>query len=235
MDTGIESFCVVAKLNQVTVEPEQIKQNYIKDGQLSTLNDLLRAARSVGFKSKLINVFSKGKTEFNTKILPLVAETNDGKFVVIVKMTEPPEIIDPNYGVRYLIHNPSEQKLLNLSKSELVSLLSGSAILFSKREGLFNKLSNYGEFNIQWFVPAFKKYKKLFYDVLLASCFLQIFALVTPLFFQVVMDKVVVHKGLSTLDVLAIGFLAIAVFVAVLGGIRNYVFSHTGAKQMAMG
>lgn len=59
---------------------------------------------------------------------------------------------------------------------------------------------------------------------------LQLFALVTPLFFQVVMDKVIVHHGLSTLHVLALGFLVVMVFEALLGGIRTYLFAHTSNR-----
>ncbi len=78
-----------------------------------------------------------------------------------------------------------------------------------------------------WFIPSLIKYRKLFIEVLIASFFLQLFALVTPLFFQVVMDKVLVHRGFTTLDVLAMGFFVIVIFEAFPGGFRNYLFSHT--------
>jgi hypothetical protein len=64
----------------------------------------------------------------------------------------------------------------------------------------------------------------------LVSFVLQIFALVTPLFFQVVMDKVLVHRGLTTLDVIAVGLLVVMVFEVVLSGIRSYVFAHTTSR-----
>jgi ATP-binding cassette, subfamily B, bacterial HlyB/CyaB len=63
--------------------------------------------------------------------------------------------------------------------------------------------------------------------VMVASFFLQLFALVTPLFFQVIIDKVLVHRGISTLDVLVLGMVTITVFEAVLGTLRTYLFSHT--------
>lgn len=88
-------------------------------------------------------------------------------------------------------------------------------------------LDSFKEFDIRWFIPALLKYKKLFFEVILISFFLPIFALVTPFFFQVVMDKVLVHRGFSTLDVLAFGFFIIAVFDAILGGLRTFLFSHT--------
>lgn len=59
---------------------------------------------------------------------------------------------------------------------------------------------------------------------------LQLFALVTPLFFQVVMDKVLVHHGLTTLDVIAAGLLGIMLFESALSGLRSYVFAHTASR-----
>ena len=104
---------------------------------------------------------------------------------------------------------------------------SGRLILATRRAGIFNDI---GQFDFSWFIPAIFKYKKLFGEVFLASFFLQIFALITPLFFQVVIDKVLVHHGLTTLDVLAVGLLVVSLFDVVLGGLRTYVFSHTTSR-----
>ncbi|MDP1902697.1 MAG: ABC transporter transmembrane domain-containing protein, partial [Pseudomonadota bacterium] len=81
-----------------------------------------------------------------------------------------------------------------------------------------------------WFIPAIVKYRKLLGEILLVSFALQLFALVTPLFFQVVMDKVLVHRGLSTLDVIAVGLFAVMVFETLLSGLRSYVFAHTTSR-----
>src|SRR5207245_6542415 len=78
-----------------------------------------------------------------------------------------------------------------------------------------------------WFLGAVHKYRRLLSEVLVASFFLQLFALVSPLFFQVVIDKVLVHRSMSTLDVLVIGLVAIALFETILGILRTYLFSHT--------
>ncbi|WP_255516505.1 ABC transporter transmembrane domain-containing protein, partial [Luteimonas suaedae] len=67
-------------------------------------------------------------------------------------------------------------------------------------------------------------------DVLIASFFLQILALITPLFFQVVIDKVLVHKGITTLEVLGIGLLVVSLFDVMMGGLRTYLLSHTTSR-----
>ena len=96
--------------------------------------------------------------------------------------------------------------------------------MLTRRAG---NLGGFKKFDFSWFIPAILKYKKLLSEVIIASFFIQLFALVTPLFFQVVIDKVLVHRGLTTLDVLAVGLLVVYIFDVVLNGLRNYVFSHT--------
>ena len=67
----------------------------------------------------------------------------------------------------------------------------------------------------------------MFIEVVVISLFIQLFSLATPFFFQIVMDKVLIHRGFTTLDILAVGFIGIALFDALMGAIRHYLFSHT--------
>ncbi len=85
-------------------------------------------------------------------------------------------------------------------------------------------------FDFTWFVPAIVKYRKLIGEALVASLALQIFALLTPLFFQVIVDKVLVHKGLSTLTIIGIGLLGAVLFESLLSILRTYVFAHTTSR-----
>ena len=69
---------------------------------------------------------------------------------------------------------------------------TGELILITSRASLAGDLA---KFDFSWFIPALVKYRKLLGEVLLISFVLQLFGLVSPLFFQVTMDKVLVHKG----------------------------------------
>ena len=82
-------------------------------------------------------------------------------------------------------------------------------------------------FSFAWFLPSIWRYKRALGHVLLASLALQIFALVTPLFFQVVIDKVLVHRSASTLDVIVIGLIGISCFDVLLQFLRSYALTHT--------
>jgi subfamily B ATP-binding cassette protein HlyB/CyaB len=104
---------------------------------------------------------------------------------------------------------------------------SGQLILITSRASLAGALA---KFDFSWFIPALVKYRKLLGEVLLISFMLQLFGLVSPLFFQVVMDKVLVHKGMTTLDVLVIGLVIVVIFESVLNALRAYVFSHTTSR-----
>ena len=80
---------------------------------------------------------------------------------------------------------------------------------------------------MSWFLPSIWRYRRPLGHVLLASLFVQLFALITPLFFQIVVDKVLVHKGMSTLIVVGIGMVSLGFFNVILQYLRTYVLSHT--------
>src|SRR5690606_35843625 len=123
-----------------------------------------------------------------------------------------------------LIQSPRDPGPRAISFDDLVTLWSGELILMTTRaqlSGAFRK------FDVTWFIPAIVKYRKLLGEVLIVSFFLQLCGLITPLFFQVVIDKVLVHKGLTTLDVMVFALLVVATFEVIMGGLRTYVMAHT--------
>ena len=146
--------------------------------------------------------------------LPAIASLRDGRFMVVAKASDD----------EVLVQSPQDSRPALMTRDELLAIWDGGLILMTRRAGL----SDIGRrFDITWFLGAIHKYRRLLGEVLLASFFLQMFALVSPLFFQVVIDKVLVHRSLSTLDVLVIGLVAISMFETVLGILRTYLFSHT--------
>ena len=104
---------------------------------------------------------------------------------------------------------------------------SGQLIFFTSKASYAGDIA---KFDFSWFIPAIIKYRKLLGEVLLVSFVLQIIGLATPMFFQVVMDKVLVNHAMKTLNVIAIGLLCATLFEALLTGIRTYVFANTSSK-----
>lgn len=214
IDTGLACLVMMARLHNIAASPEQIKHEYSSDGEPLGCGEIILAARKLTLKTKLV------KTSYERLIktpLPAIACNKDGTFFIMGK-------IDKD---KILIQDPKQQRPIILTEQELHARWTGELILMRSQASIAGELSR---FDFTWFIPAIVKYRKLIGEVLFASFILQLFALLTPLFFQVVMDKVLVHRSLSTLDVIAIGLLGIMIFESLLNGLRSYVFSHTTSR-----
>ncbi|MCV6606481.1 MAG: cysteine peptidase family C39 domain-containing protein, partial [Porticoccaceae bacterium] len=217
-DTGLYSLALIAQIHQIAVDSPQLKHQFGQDERPFSTADILRAAKSLGFKAKTVE---SQPNRLNPKILPAIGQTTCGRFFVIARITEQEGEGEP----KVLIQECGKQSPTVLTMSQLQEHWAGDLILLTPRNTA--GVGKHSTFNLSWFIPSLVKYRKLFGEVVVVSFFLQLFALVTPLFFQVVMDKVLVHKGFTTLDVLAFGFVVVALFDALLGGLRTYLFSHT--------
>jgi len=111
-----------------------------------------------------------------------------------------------------------------MTRAEFEAVWDGRLVLMAGRASLLDLARR---FDVTWFLSAIHKYRYLLSEVLIASFFLQLFGLVSPLFFQVVIDKVLVNRTLSTLDVLVVGLIAISVFETIVNILRTYLFAHT--------
>jgi ATP-binding cassette, subfamily B, bacterial HlyB/CyaB len=216
-DDPLPALCLIARLHQVAAEPASLRHALGKTAsdRLGT-DDVLLAAKQLGLKAKL----STASVErLNFVALPALALLNDGHWVVLAQCD----------GQRMLIQDASSEgsRPTIQPREVFASKWSGELILVTSRASLAGELAR---FDFGWFVPSLVKYRRLFGEALLVSLFLQLFALVSPLFFQAVMDKVLVHRGMTTLDVLVIGLLIVVVFESVLNALRTYVFSHTTSR-----
>jgi subfamily B ATP-binding cassette protein HlyB/CyaB len=129
-------------------------------------------------------------------------------------------------GGKALLLRPYEPSPRVLAREQFLEGWEGTLLLL-RPEG---ETSGSGAFGLRWFLPALRRYRRHLAEVLLAALVLQLFSLLTPVFTQVVIDKVLVHRALATLDVLAVGLATIAVFELILGVARTLVFTQTTSK-----
>lgn len=85
-------------------------------------------------------------------------------------------------------------------------------------------------FGFRWFIPELLRHKRIWRDILIASFFIQLMGLVTPLFTQVIIDKVVVHQTQSTLIAIAVGLVMFMLFNSAMTWLRQYFVLHTGNR-----
>ena len=208
-DQGLAALVMLLRLNGIGADPEQIRHRF--GGATIGIPEMLRCAKEFGLKAQARKTTwaRLGRTA-----LPAIAVLRDGGFLILGKAGDDKVIVQSLLSPRPAL----------MTRAELAAVWDGRLILMARRAGLVD-LSR--RFDITWFLGAIHKYRRLLGEVLVASFFLQLFALVSPLFFQVVIDKVLVHRTLSTLDVLVIGLVAISVFETILGIMRTYLFAHT--------
>ena len=214
LDSALACLVMLARFHQVAVSPEQLAHEFSPSQEGFGTAEILLAARKLGLKARAARstVDRLARTP-----LPAIARSNAGGFFLIARLDQG----------QALIQDPNARRPEVCSLADLESRWSGELILVRSEASDAAGLSR---FDFTWFIPAVVKYRKPLGEVLVASFVLQIFALLTPLFFQVVMDKVLVHRGLSTLDVLAVGLLGIMLFETLLSGLRSYVFAHTASR-----
>lgn len=214
MDSGLGCIALLTQYYRLPFEANQACHDLgLTDGVEDT-DDILRIAKHIGFRAR------KSKSSFDRLqrvSLPAIAIKKDGSYLVLAKASE----------ALVLVQDPQATAPEELTQEAFEEIWSGELILLTTRASL---AGDQRKFDVSWFIPAIVKYRKLFGEVLVASFFLQIFALVTPLFFQLVIDRVLVHRGLTTLDVLVFGLIAISIFEVVLGALRTYTFSHTTSR-----
>src|SRR3989440_6147764 len=191
------------------INPEQIRHQF--GGVPIGLPEMLRCAKAFGLKAR---VSATAWARLAATPMPVLAALRDGGFLLLGKVGED----------KVIVLEPGRPRPIVMAQAEFEAVWDGRLLLMTKQASLTD-LSR--RFDITWFFGAVHKYRRLLSEVLIISFFLQLFALVSPLFFQVVIDKVLVHRALTTLDVLMIGLLAISLFETVLSILRTYLFAHT--------
>ena len=243
---ALAALCALARLHQVAADPATLLHRLgLAPSETLVIDDLLRAAQLLGLNAKRVRnrIDRLAQTPLPALALmqpaaPVPPEAAglqvkvlaqcDGRRVLVMGSQAEPTSRAGSAVPDSTTQDSASQGVPRIEPLEVFAAhWTGELILISSRASLIGELAR---FDFAWFVPAFVKYRHLLGEVLLVSFVLQLLGLVGPLFFQVVMDKVLVHKAMSTLDVLVIGLLVVVVFESALTTLRSFVFSHTTSR-----
>lgn len=239
---GLLALCALARLHHVAADPASLAhQLALASSDAVDVDDLLRGARLLGLQARLVRSSAARLAHVPLPALALVraagaAQAAGGAVeVCLLAQCDGSRVLvaasglaaadAAQTGAETADAAPAGARIEPLA--HFAARWTGQLILVTSRASLVGAWSR---FDFSWFVPAIVKYRALLGEVLLVSFALQLFALVSPLFFQVVMDKVLVHKALTTLDVLVTGLVIVVVFESVLSAVRSYVLSHTTSR-----
>jgi subfamily B ATP-binding cassette protein HlyB/CyaB len=213
-DSGLQALCGIAAYYRVMADPAQIRRELALHDRQATSADLVRAAQFIGMKARILSRYDKGR--LGALPAPAILRMRSGAFQVFGGRTP---------SGNYRVVDPLTRTDREVALEALFDEADAEAVLVSR------KLGGAGvdpqSFGWRWFLPSIWRYRRPLGHVLLASFFVQIFALVTPLFFQVIIDKVLSHRSYDTLLVLIGGLAAIGLFDVILQYLRTYALSHT--------
>lgn len=213
-ESGLRALCGIAAFYRIAADPVRLQHDLALKGRATEAKDLQRAAGIIGLKARVVEKLSEQR--LRTIPVPAIVQVRSGSFQVLGGL---------NPSGKYRLVDPITRVDREIAPSDILAEINSSVILVGRRLG--GEGSDPKEFGFKWFWPSIWRYRKPLAHVLLASLFVQIFALVTPLFFQVVVDKVLTHKGYSTLFVLVAGIAIIGLFDVVLQYLRTYALAHT--------
>jgi subfamily B ATP-binding cassette protein HlyB/CyaB len=213
MRSALIALEVVGQLNKTPIDPQAIIREYALDGEVS-MEMLVKIAKHKGFKASIKDLNLEHLTKYP---LPAIAKRKDGGYVVILKID--------NAKQESLMFEGDKREPFVMKFSDLSEEMIGKVIVLRHK-----MISEQAKFGFAWFYNQILHFKNIVGEIMIASFVIQLFGLVTPLFTQVVLDKVLVHHSISTLNVIAIAFAIVIVFDMCLNLARNYIFAHTTSK-----
>ena len=210
-DSGLACFLILMKFLGVPITKEQAESlSVLENGEKISEIDIVSSAKALKMRAKIckINVQKLDKVTS-----PFIAKGKDGEFFIIAKSD----------GESFMIMQAGQGKPDMVKRDELCEIWDGTAVLITKK-GIIDREA---VFSFKWFIPTILKFKKEFIQVLLAVFTVQLMGILTPVMTQVVVDKVLVHRSLSTLNVISIGIAIVYIYELILSLAKNYVFTHT--------
>lgn len=219
--TAMQCLVLVARHHGVDLSVEGLVHEYALESEPDETR-FLRVAMESGLKARRLKV---GWSELPgmSRVFPAIARLKNGNFVILAGF--PPD--NPQGAVAVLDPLSSRPELMMVTPEQFQANWEGEIYLFKRAFRLTDENQPFG---LRWFIPEILRQKTVFANVALAAIFIHAIALVTPLFFQIVIDKVLTHQAYATLHVLGVGIVLALGFDATLQFLRNYVLLYATSK-----
>ena len=209
----VQCLAAIAQHRGIQVNPERLIHEFALADEEPSAALVSRMAIALGMKAKVANLTWSGLIR-QEGVFPLLLRLNSGGGIIVVgiKKGEEPEqvgVVDPGNsggGVTFL------------SAEQFGQIWGGEVVFLKRRHSLFDIQQPFG---MRWFIPEILRQRQAFRDVIVAAMSMNVLALASPMFFQIVIDKVLVHQSSSTLAVLTAGVVVALLFDAAFGYVRQ--------------
>lgn len=226
--TGLKALAAVARHLGLDWSLSRLLHVYGHDAEPDA-EQLARAARAEGLNSAVQNIDWPRLNRFR-KLTPFLARLTNGAYVVILQTcVQPPPGAGGASGEHVVMFNPRtpEANLFPVPRDDFVTNWTGEIILLKR---VYKLTDANRRFELGWFVPEFWKQRALLRNVVIAALAMHVLALAVPIFFQIVIDRVLVYLNISTLVVIAVGVVVAIAFNAVLSWLRGYFVLRTASR-----
>ncbi|MBP1206030.1 ATP-binding cassette subfamily B protein [Duganella sp. 1411] len=217
--TAIQCLTAIAQHHGLQINPERLIDDYALRAEEPGDGALLRIAADIGLKAKK-DKLNWTRLMAQGGVFPLMARLVDGNMIIVVGVKPADTVGHPGAEDQVAVLNPASANatVVMVARGEFEKRWGGD-VLFIKRQ---HKLSDPNQpFGLSWFIPEILKQKAAFRDIFIAAIAMQLLALASPIFFQLVIDKVLTHQSVTTLQVLAVGIVMALVFDATFGFLRQ--------------
>lgn len=226
--TGIKALAAVARHMGLDWSLARLLHLYGTEKELDP-EELARAARAEGLRSAVHKLDWLRLQRFQ-KLTPLLARLDNGAYVVILQTLV--KTVDKESGSErenVLLFNPRvpEASVFPIERDEFLAHWTGDIILLKR---VYKLDDTNRKFGLGWFVPEFWKQRSLLRNIVIAAIAMHVLALAVPIFFQIVIDRVLVYMSISTLLVIGIGVSIAIVFDATLSWLRGYFVLRTASR-----
>ena len=213
--SGLRCLAYIAKHFDKSVELTHLQHKLGESiVELDRLH-LCRCAQWMGLKAKYVSVQFE---QLVSTPLPAIVELN-GRYMVLTACS----------STHISLYCTAEQTQVTWEAKRFCDQWSGQLYLLAD-----NALSTSDvKFGFSWFVPSLKKHLRQARQVIWLSLLIQMIALVTPLVFENVIDRVLVSRSVSSLHVLGVALLTMAVFEPLFGYLRSWMYANLASKSNA--
>jgi ATP-binding cassette subfamily B protein len=197
--TLVQCLTAIAQHHGVQINPERLIHDYALVDQEPTVAALLRMSTEIGLKAQHTTL-AWSDLFAQQGVFPILALMADGSAMIVAGVRN-------EGGVKQVaVLNPLADmaKVLFIDEAAFCTQWQGSAVLLKRSPSLTDPNQ---PFSLRWFIPEIWRQKDAFRDIAIAAFALTLLALASPIFFQLVIDKVLVHQSISTLWVLTIGII----------------------------
>ncbi len=225
INTALVCFSIVAKEHKIEITQDRLRHEFTIGEEEIHSDTIIRMSKTLGMKARVLKLDWNGLLNLQ-KAYPVIAKMKNGNHLIVAgtvssskDKTQMVGCYDPLVG--------SGGGHLHMGRSEFEPLWTGEVYVFKR----VYKLSDETQpFSLRWFLPEILRQKTSFIDIGLAVLFINLIALITPIFFQIVIDKVLVNQAFTTLHVLGFGMAVMLIVNGLLDFLRDYLLLHSTNK-----